>query len=63
MNPEKFIHKTNETIATAHELAVNAGHAQFTPLHLAGALISDPTGIFLQAISSADSENATQSKT
>ncbi|OAP00543.1 hypothetical protein AXX17_AT4G01800 [Arabidopsis thaliana] len=48
MNPEKFTHKTNETIATAHELA--------------GALISDPTGIFLQAISSTDSENATQIK-
>ncbi|AAF31725.1 heat shock protein 101; 13093-16240 [Arabidopsis thaliana] len=61
MNPEKFTHKTNETIATAHELAVNAGHAQFTPLHLAGALISDPTGIFPQAISSAGGENAAQS--
>ena len=42
MNPEKFTHKTNETIAAAHELAVNSGHAQITPLHLAGALISDP---------------------
>ncbi|KAJ4871631.1 Chaperone protein ClpB1 [Raphanus sativus] len=53
MNPEKFTHKTNETIAAAHELAVNSGHAQITPLHLAGALISDPAGIFPQAISAA----------
>lgn len=61
MNPEKFTHKTNETIAAAHELAVNAGHAQITPLHLAGALISDPSGIFPQSISSAGGENAAQS--
>ncbi|XP_010537384.1 PREDICTED: chaperone protein ClpB1 [Tarenaya hassleriana] len=61
MNPEKFTHKTNEAIATAHELAMNAAHAQFTPLHLAAALISDSAGIFPQAVSSAGGENAAQS--
>ncbi|KAL6509532.1 Chaperone protein ClpB1 [Orobanche gracilis] len=53
MNPEKFTHKTNEAVALAHELALSAGHAQFTPLHFASALISDPHGIFRQAISGA----------
>lgn len=50
MNPEKFTHKTNEAIAEAHELAVSAGHAQLTPLHMALALISDHSGIFWQAV-------------
>ncbi|XP_075479243.1 LOW QUALITY PROTEIN: chaperone protein ClpB1-like [Primulina tabacum] len=50
MNPEKFTHKTNETLAAAHGLALNSAHAQFTPLHFASALISDPNGIFPQAI-------------
>ncbi|XP_030537316.2 chaperone protein ClpB1 [Rhodamnia argentea] len=58
MNPEKFTHKTNEALVSAHELAVSAGHAQFTPLHVAVALISDPTGIFNQAITSVGGENA-----
>ncbi|KAL2465170.1 Chaperone protein ClpB1 [Abeliophyllum distichum] len=53
MNPDKFTHKTNEVLASAHELAMNAGHVQFTPLHFAAALISDPQGIFRQAIASA----------
>ncbi|TQD99992.1 hypothetical protein C1H46_014371 [Malus baccata] len=53
MNPDKFTHKTNETIAGAHVLAMDAGHAQFTPLHLATALVSDPSGIFTQAIANA----------
>ncbi|KAL6579957.1 Chaperone protein ClpB1 [Orobanche minor] len=53
MNPEKFTHKTNEALASAHELALSAGHAQFTPLHFAAALISDPQGIFWQAIAGA----------
>ncbi|CAJ2664635.1 chaperone protein ClpB1 [Trifolium pratense] len=51
MNPEKFTHKTNEVLAGAHELASTSGHAQFTPLHLASVLISEPNGIFYQAIS------------
>ncbi|KAL7161226.1 hypothetical protein ACSBR2_041807 [Camellia fascicularis] len=50
MNPDKFTHKTNEALAGAHELAMNAGHPQFTPLHIALTLISDPNGIFRQAI-------------
>ncbi|KAL8056914.1 hypothetical protein ABFX02_04G149700 [Erythranthe guttata] len=53
MNPDKFTHKTNEVLAAAHGLALNAGHAQFTPLHFAAALISEPHGIFRQAISGA----------
>ncbi|CAA3021637.1 chaperone 1-like [Olea europaea subsp. europaea] len=55
MNPDKFTHKTNEVLASAHELAMSAGHAQFTPLHFATALIYDPQGIFRQAIASAGS--------
>lgn len=53
MNPDKFTHKTNESLAGAHELAMNSGHPQFTPLHIAVNLISDPNGIFRQAISNA----------
>ncbi|KAH0463974.1 hypothetical protein IEQ34_006760 [Dendrobium chrysotoxum] len=53
MNPDKFTHKTNEAIANAHELAISSGHAQFTPLHLAHALASDPAGILRQAIANA----------
>ncbi|XP_059645277.1 chaperone protein ClpB1 [Cornus florida] len=50
MNPDKFTHKTNEAIAGAHELAMNSGHAQFTPLHMAAVLNSDPNGIFRQSL-------------
>lgn len=59
MNPEKFTHKTNEAIAEAHELAVSAGHAQLTPLHMALALISDHNGIFRQAIVNASGSEDT----
>ncbi|XP_020098644.1 chaperone protein ClpB1-like [Ananas comosus] len=52
MNPDKFTHKTNEALAGAHELAQGAGHAQMTPLHVASALASDPSGLLRQAISS-----------
>ncbi|KAK3415728.1 hypothetical protein EUGRSUZ_H01528, partial [Eucalyptus grandis] len=58
MNPDKFTHKTNEALAGAHELAMSAGHAQFTPLHLAVALISDPVGIFSQAVDNVGGEEA-----
>ncbi|KAJ0527577.1 putative AAA+ ATPase domain, ATPase, AAA-type, core, Clp, repeat (R) domain, Clp ATPase [Helianthus annuus] len=58
MNPDKFTHKTNEALASGHELAMDAGHAQFTPLHIAVSLISDPNGIFRQAISNAGGEEA-----
>ncbi|KAH1131154.1 hypothetical protein J1N35_002532 [Gossypium stocksii] len=61
MNPDKFTHKTNEALAASHELAMSNGHAQFTPLHLAVSLMSDPTGIFPQSISNAGGENAAQS--
>ncbi|PRQ16313.1 putative ClpA/B family, P-loop containing nucleoside triphosphate hydrolase [Rosa chinensis] len=53
MNPDKFTHKTNESLDGAHELASDAGHVHFTPLHLATALVSDPAGIFRQAIANA----------
>ncbi|KAJ9140536.1 hypothetical protein P3X46_031172 [Hevea brasiliensis] len=60
MAPGKFTHKTNEAFVSAHEQAISAGHAQITPLHLAVALISDPCGIFSQAISNAGGESASQ---
>ncbi|KAJ0971439.1 hypothetical protein J5N97_019398 [Dioscorea zingiberensis] len=53
MNPDKFTHKTNEAIAGAHELAINSGHAQITPLHLAASLVSDANGLFRQALANA----------
>ncbi|KAK8470042.1 hypothetical protein PHAVU_004G044132 [Phaseolus vulgaris] len=58
MNPEKFTHKTNEALVTAHETAVSNGHAQFTPLHLASSLLSDKAGIFFQALSNAAGEES-----
>ncbi|WCJ35852.1 Chaperone protein ClpB [Euphorbia peplus] len=61
MDPGKFTHKTNEALASAHELAMSGGHAQLTPLHLAVALITDPTAIFSQAICNAGGESASQS--
>ncbi|KAM7268051.1 hypothetical protein ACFE04_010217 [Oxalis oulophora] len=61
MNPDKFTHKTNEALAGSHELAMTNGHVQFTPLHLANYLISDPSGIFRQAIANAGGESAAQS--
>ncbi|KAJ9163537.1 hypothetical protein P3X46_023192 [Hevea brasiliensis] len=60
MDPGKFTHKTNEALASAHELAISAGHAQITPLHLAVALISESSGIFSLAISNAGGESASQ---
>ncbi|KAJ8752714.1 hypothetical protein K2173_007024 [Erythroxylum novogranatense] len=53
MDPSNIFRKTNEALATAQELAITNGHAQITPLHLAVALISDPNGIFRQAITNA----------
>jgi ATP-dependent Clp protease ATP-binding subunit ClpB len=53
MNPANFTHKTNEALAAGQELATNAGHAQYTPVHLALALISDGEGVFRQAVQSA----------
>ncbi|RZR87906.1 hypothetical protein BHM03_00015379 [Ensete ventricosum] len=50
MNPDKFTHKTNEALVAAHELALESGHAQITPLHLASALAADPNGLLRQAL-------------
>ncbi|KAK4776694.1 hypothetical protein SAY86_005382 [Trapa natans] len=61
MNPDKCTHKTNETLVAAHELAMSAGHAQITPLHLAIALLSDQSGIFCQAIKGIGGEEAAKS--
>ncbi|BAT79698.1 hypothetical protein LR48_Vigan04g043800 [Vigna angularis] len=58
MNPEKFTHKTNEALVSAHQTAVSSGHAQFTPLHLASSLLSDKGGIFSQALSNAAGEES-----
>lgn len=59
MNPDKFTHKTNEALASAHELASEAGHAQITPLHLAAALAADRSGVLRQAIAHASGGNDT----
>ncbi|CAL9072095.1 unnamed protein product [Musa textilis] len=53
MNPDKFTHKTNEALVAAHELALNSGHAQITPLHLASVLAADANGILRQALANA----------
>ncbi|TKY73321.1 Chaperone protein ClpB1 [Spatholobus suberectus] len=58
MNPDKFTHKTNEALASARELAIANGHAQFTPLHLASSLASDKGGIFWRALSNAACEGS-----
>lgn len=59
MNPDKFTHKTNEALAAAHEMALDAGHAQLTPLHLAAALAADKSGVLRQAIAHASGGNDT----
>ncbi|URD73059.1 Sigma-54 interaction domain [Musa troglodytarum] len=53
MNPDKFTHKTNEALVAAHELALNSGHAQITPLHLSSVLAADANGILRQALANA----------
>ncbi|KAK9054449.1 hypothetical protein SSX86_025527 [Deinandra increscens subsp. villosa] len=52
-NPIAYTKKSSEAFSSAYLLAVNAGHAYYTPLHIAAALLADPTGIFRQAISNA----------
>nr|ABB73202.1 heat shock protein 101 [Funaria hygrometrica] len=59
MNPEKFTHKTNEALAAGQELATEAGHAQYTPVHLALALLNDSEGLLRQAIASASGGDQT----
>ncbi|XP_042391296.1 chaperone protein ClpB1-like [Zingiber officinale] len=53
MNPDKFTHKTNEALVSARELALDSGHAQFTPLHLASVLVADRQGLLPQALANA----------
>ncbi|KAL5544595.1 hypothetical protein UlMin_008379 [Ulmus minor] len=60
MTTDKFTHETNVAIVEAHKLAVSAGHAEFTPLHLAASLISDPTSILSQAVANADRNDDAQ---
>lgn len=60
MDPGKFTHKTNEALASAHELAITNGHAQIIPLHVAVGLMTDPSGIFRQAVSNVGGEIAGQ---
>ncbi len=45
MNPEKFTHKTNEVLAAGQDVATEAGLAQYTPAHLAIALLKDKEGL------------------
>ncbi|KAG6484737.1 chaperone protein ClpB1-like [Zingiber officinale] len=64
MNPDKFTHKTNEALAAALGLALESGHAQITPLHLASALAADAGGLLNQALANASggaSDSAAQS--
>ncbi|KAK3225012.1 hypothetical protein Dsin_004874 [Dipteronia sinensis] len=61
MDDFKVTHKTNEVVGRAQELALSAGHAEVTVVHLAVALISDPSGIFSEAINNAGGEHALQS--
>ncbi|XP_031490755.1 chaperone protein ClpB1 [Nymphaea colorata] len=61
MNPDKFTHKTNEALVGAQQLAMDAGHVQITPLHLAQSLISDQSGIFRQSIANAGGAEAANS--
>ncbi|EFJ29621.1 hypothetical protein SELMODRAFT_170696 [Selaginella moellendorffii] len=50
MNPDRFTHKTREALAAGQEMAQSMGHAQFTPLHLALVLLTDPEGLLKQAV-------------
>ncbi|GJZ32122.1 mutator type transposase [Tanacetum coccineum] len=40
INHGKFIHRTNEALASSQTLAMEAGHAQMTPFHVVTTLIS-----------------------
>lgn len=53
MNHDKLTHKKNDALAASQELAMEAGHAHITPIHVAAVLISDPNDIFIQAVSNA----------
>jgi ATP-dependent Clp protease ATP-binding subunit ClpB len=51
INAKTFTRKTKEALDSANELAITSGHARVVPRHIASALISEPNGIFFQAIS------------
>ncbi|KAF8378904.1 hypothetical protein HHK36_030253 [Tetracentron sinense] len=53
MIPHKFAPKISEALSGAQDLALYSGHAEFTPIHMALALISDPNAILRPAISNA----------
>lgn len=59
MNPEKFTHKTNEALAAGQELATDAGHSQYSPVHLVLALLEDNEGLLRQAVTSASGSEGT----
>jgi ATP-dependent Clp protease ATP-binding subunit ClpB len=59
INPETFTQKTNEALESAHELATTSGHAQLNTIHLASTLISEPNGIFFQAIFNVGGQEST----
>ncbi|MFS7999815.1 putative ClpA/B family, AAA+ ATPase domain, ATPase, AAA-type, core, Clp, repeat (R) [Helianthus anomalus] len=61
MNACKNTYQTNVALTSALTVGRNAGHAQITPLHIAFALITQPNGIFWQAISNAGGEEAANS--
>ncbi|CAL9225359.1 unnamed protein product [Arabidopsis halleri] len=53
MNDTKFDAKVQLILASARSHAMSASHGQVTPLHLGLALISNQTGVFYRAITSA----------
>ncbi|GAB2270092.1 Chaperone protein ClpB1 [Dionaea muscipula] len=58
MNLDKLTHKTKEALVSARELAIDRSHAQFTPLHVASVLISDPNGLFRLAVTASAGDDA-----
>ncbi|RLN09564.1 hypothetical protein C2845_PM11G20720 [Panicum miliaceum] len=57
MNPGKLTHKADEALSAAYEMASEASHKQFGPMHLAAALAADRSGILRQAIAHASGGN------
>ncbi|KAG7542919.1 P-loop containing nucleoside triphosphate hydrolase [Arabidopsis thaliana x Arabidopsis arenosa] len=53
MNYTRFDPKVQVILAKARTLAIAASHVQVTPLHLGVGLISDQTGVFYRAITTA----------
>ncbi|PAN04649.1 hypothetical protein PAHAL_1G081300 [Panicum hallii] len=57
MDPGKLTHKADEALSAAYEMASEANHQQFGPMHLAAALAADRSGILRQAIAHASGGN------